>query len=69
MSKEELLNRRRLTMLSGSEERLITQELDDEEIVEGLINKLFVESFKDINNFSDDGVRTSLSRTRRVHRL
>jgi hypothetical protein len=33
---EELLNKRRLTMLSGSEERLINEECDNEEIIEGL---------------------------------
>lgn len=33
---EELLNKRRLTMLSGSEERLINEDFDNEEIIEGL---------------------------------
>jgi hypothetical protein len=39
-SNEELLNKRRFTMLSNSEERLINEDMDNEEIIEGFSLKL-----------------------------
>lgn len=35
--RDELLSKRRLTMLSGSDDNLLDEDLDNEEIIEGLI--------------------------------
>lgn len=35
--RDELLSKRRLTMLSGSDGNLLDEDLDNEEIIEGLI--------------------------------
>lgn len=42
---EELLSRRRLTVLSGSDQQLVSDEMDNEEIIEGslLVNIILVE--------------------------
>lgn len=42
---EELLSRRRLTVLSGSDQQLVSDEIDNEEIIEGslLVNIILVE--------------------------
>lgn len=38
---EELLSKRRLTMLTGSDENLLDEDLDNEEIIEGLKTIIF----------------------------
>lgn len=41
---EDLLSKRRFTMLSDSEERLINEEMDNEEIIEGFRKNLINEN-------------------------
>lgn len=51
---EELLSRRRLTVLSGSDQQLVSDEMDNEEIIEGslLVNTMFVEEERFSNSQS-----------------
>lgn len=61
---EELLSKRRLTVLSGSEEHLASDEMDNEEIIEGSICNFISLHFMIESEFlihSNDGLRTALS--------
>jgi hypothetical protein len=54
---EELLSKRRLTILAGSDENLIDEDLENEDIIEGLLmlmrgQRLLMTTLL----FSDDGV-------------
>lgn len=52
---DELLSKRRLTMLSASDENLVDEDLDNEEIIEGLTRTLNSEPELTMLSFSDDG--------------